>query len=355
MPLLDRYLLRTILMSVGLVMGVLLVLGALFLFIEQQDDIGVGRYTTLGALRFAALNLPQYAWELLPVATLIGALLGLGSLARGSELIILRASGISVARIAGSALLAGILLVALEVAIGEFLAPPLQQAAKRMKAFDKYTDVNFGSNGGAWVRDGNLMLNVEQQSGERQFGGMLLFELSPDHRLRAIGHAALATAKPDNSWLLQSYSESRFDGDRVLPKQGGDRLLASNVSADFLGLAVNDPSRLETRELWRVMRYYEANALDSRPYLFAFWSRIARTIAIFFSVLLAIPFVLGSLRSSGAGARALVGLLLGVGFFLLQRLIESGTVVFDLNPILLAWLPTALLAVVSVGLLLRAR
>ena len=66
--------------------------------------------------------------------------------------------------------------------------------------------------------------------------------------------------------------------------------------------------------------------------MFAFWSRIARTVAIAFSVLLAIPFVLGSLRSAGTGTRMLMGLVLGIGFFLLQRLIESGTVVFKLNP-----------------------
>ena len=92
-----------------------------------------------------------------------------------------------------------------------------------------------------------------------------------------------------------------------------------------------------------------------RPYLFAFWSRIARTVAIAFAVLLPVPFVLGSLRSAGAGARAAVGMMLGIGFFLLQRLIESGTLVFDLNPITLAWLPTALLALVSMVFLARAR
>jgi len=355
MPLLDRYLLRAILASVGLVMSVLLILGAMFLFIDQQDDIGVGHYTVFSALQFAALNLPQTAWELLPVGALIGALLGLGSLARGSELIVFRASGVSVARIAGSALIAGMALVLLEVALGEFLASPLQQAAKRMKAFDKFTDVNFGGNGGAWVRDGNLFLNVEQQSGERQFGGMLLFDLSPEHKLRSVGHADSAISSPNKSWALRNYSESRFQDDRVLTQRSGERMLESNVSADFLGLAVNDPSQLEIGELVRVMRYYRANALDDRQYRFAFWSRIARTTAILFTVLLAIPFVLGSLRSAGAGARTVVGLLLGVGFFMLQRLIESGTVVFALNPVLLAWLPTALLALVSVWLLIRAR
>jgi hypothetical protein len=39
----------------------------------------------------------------------------------------------------------------------------------------------------------------------------------------------------------------------------------------------------------------------------------------------------------------------------MQRLIESSTVVFALNPVVLAWLPTALLAAVSLALLARTR
>ena len=82
---------------------------------------------------------------------------------------------------------------------------------------------------------------------------------------------------------------------------------------------------------------------------------IARTTAVMLTVLLAIPFVLGQLRSAGTGARMMIGLLIGVGFFLLQRLIESGTIVYNLNPVLLAWLPTALLVLVTLALLARAR
>jgi lipopolysaccharide export system permease protein len=65
--------------------------------------------------------------------------------------------------------------------------------------------------------------------------------------------------------------------------------------------------------------------------------------------------VLGSFRSTGTGTRMMLGMLIGIGFFLLQRLIESGTVVFQLNPVLLAWLPTALLALVTLVLLARTR
>jgi lipopolysaccharide export system permease protein len=356
MGLLDRYLIRAILGSVALVMAVLLVLGGLFLFIGQQDDIGVGGYSASQAFLFVLFNLPQQAWELLPIAALIGSLLGLGALARGSEITVMRATGASPWRLALAASVAAFLLIFLEILMGEFLAAPLEQMARQQKAFSKFSDVSFGGGGGAWVRDGDLILNVARQSGESQFGGMQVFELSRDHRLRAIGHAERATPGPNRAWLLRDYAESRFTSDgSVVARKSLERPLDSTVSAEFLGMAVSDPGQLELATLWRLIGYYEANGLDTRPYEFALWSRIARTVAILFAVLLAIPFVMGSLRSTGSGARTLVGLLLGIAFFLMQRLIESGTFAFGLNPVLLAWLPTALLAALSMGLLIRAR
>lgn len=339
----------------ALVMSVLMVLTTLFTFIQQQEDIGEGQYTTGRAFLFSLMTLPQQAWELLPIAALIGALLGLGTLARGSELIVMRGSGISIARIAGAVLFAGMVLTGIEIALGEFIAPPMQEAARQQKAFDRFTNVSFGGGGGAWVRDGDLILNVHQQSSARQFGGMRIFELSSEHRLRALGQASRATAGDDGQWVMRGYQESRFTPDRILTRSAGERMLASNVSAQFLGLAVTDPRQMQTLELWQLIQYYNANNLDARPYVFALWSRVARTVGTLFAVLLAVPFVLGSLRSSGTGARTLVGLVIGVGLFLLQRLIESGTLVFGLNPVLLAWLPTLLLAATTVILLVRAR
>jgi lipopolysaccharide export system permease protein len=355
MTIIDRYIIRTILASVGFVLAVFLVLGALFAFIGEQDDIGIGQYNALDALWFVLLGAPQMSWEVLPIAALIGSLIGLGQLARGSELTVIRATGVSVGRIAIAALAASLVLMVFEVGVGEFLGPPLELAAKQHKAFAKYTDMSFGASGGAWVRDGNLILNVTRQSLGRRFGAMQVFELSSNHRLQAIGHAARATAGSNRTWQLADYSESRFTPQQVQASEDGARVLHSSVSSGFLALAVVDPQDLAVTALWRLSRYFAQNALDARPYVFAFWSRVARTVAIAFAVLLAIPFVLGSLRSAGAGTRTVVGILLGMGFFLLQRLIESGTIVFQLDPIALAWLPTALLATVTLGFLWRTR
>ncbi|MGH8277753.1 MAG: LptF/LptG family permease, partial [Steroidobacteraceae bacterium] len=270
MTILDRYIVRSILGFVFLVMAVMLILGALFVFIDQQDDIGVGHYTAVEALWYTLLNLPQQAFELLPITVLIGSLLGLGSLARGSELTVIRSTGVSIARLAGAALIAGLILIGIEVLLGEYLAPPLQVAAREQKAFAKFTNISFGGGGGAWVRDGNLILNVARQSGQRQFGSMQIFELSPDHRLVALGHAVNATAGADKKWLLGDYTESRFTDNSVQTKPPGQRILQSNVTAGFLGLAAQDPEQLTSRALWQLIQYYRTNSLDASQYLFAF-------------------------------------------------------------------------------------
>lgn len=355
MSILDRYIVRTVLGAVVLVMVVLLILGGLFVFISQQHDIGIGHYSVADALWYTLLNLPQQMYQLLPITSLIGSLIGFGQLARSSEITVIRATGISVARLAGTALVAAALLIAFEAAVGEFVAPQLQEAANQQKAFTQFNSVGFGGGTGAWVRDGDLILNVARQSGSRQFVGMQVFQLSPQHTLLSIGHAASATAAGERRWLLGSYTESSFVDGRVTTSAPREKVLQSNVTAGFLGLAVQDPEELTLQALWQVIGYFHANSLDARQYLFAFWSKIARTVAIAFSVLLAIPFVLGSMRSAGAGTRTMLGLVIGIAFFLLQRLIESGTIVFNLDPVILAWLPTALLAAVTLLLLARAR
>ena len=355
MSILDRYIVRSVLGAVLLVMAVMLVLSGLVVFISQQGAIGVGHYTLVDASWFTMLNLPQQTYDLLPIAALIGSLIGLGTLASGSEIMVIRATGVSVARLAGAALIAAGLLMGIEAVIGEFVAPQLQEAANQQRVFTQYDTISFGGGTGAWVRDGNVILNVARQSGSRQFGGMQVFKLSPQHQLLSIGRAARATAAGHHRWLLDDYADSRFEGDRVIAHPPGQKVLTSNVTAGFLGFAVQDPEQMTLSSLWTLIGYLHANSLDAGQYVFAFWSRIARTVAIAFSVLLAVPFVLGSMRSAGAGARTMLGLAIGIAFFLLQRLIESGTIVFHLNPVILAWLPTVLLATVTLLLLASAR
>ncbi len=370
---LDRYLLRAVLGSVLMVIAVFLALGALFLFIGQQDDIGVGSYGWADAAGFVLLNLPEQVWQLLPITAMIGALIGLGALMRGSELTIMRVSGLSVWRIARTVALAGGILAALGALLGEWLAPPMMQYARQQKTFSKFSEVAVSGPAGAWLRDGQRLVNVDRQSGSQRLGGILVVEISNDFRLASVARATSATASvvpangasrsapgtggadPAAIWTLNQYAESRFAGANVVAANAATHALATALRPELLGAASANPAQMPARALWRVMHYLEENGLDNRAWVFAFWSRMARLAAIVFAVMLAVPFVFGSLRSAGGGSRAMVGVAVGVGFFLLQSLLENGVLVFDLNPGLLAWLPTGLLAAAALALTATTR
>jgi lipopolysaccharide export system permease protein len=148
---------------------------------------------------------------------------------------------------------------------------------------------------------------------------------------------------------------SNFDGQEVNFTRRAQHPLRTAVGAEFLNLATTEPEDLSSRELRTVMDYQQSRGASSRPHEFAYWSRWARTLAIPLAVLLALPFLFGSLRASGSGARATLGLILGLSYFLLQRLTESGTFAFGLNATLLAWLPTLLLALAVSVLLMRLK
>lgn len=352
---LDRHIARTLLGAIAMVMTVLAVLGALFLFIGEQKSIGSGRYTTLEALVYALLSVPQFALNALPAGALIGAMLGIGQLARAHELTVMRSAGMSKWRLLGAVLASGAVLALAALCAGEWLVPPLSQYAGERKAFAKYDNVSFAGAGGAWFRDGNTILNVTQQSGEEAFGGTLVFELDAAGRLRAAGRAERARASDRRSWELSGYAESRFEGDAVRTAPAAGRRLSSAASAGFLQLAVSEPEDLSLRVLRRAIRYLRANQLDAGRYRLALWSRSARMLALPVALAFALPFGFGSMRSAGAGARTTFGLGVGIGYFFLQRMVESGALVFRIDPLLLAGLPTLLLAVAAAALLVRAR
>jgi len=355
MSVLARYLVRTILGHTLLVMLVLLALSGLYLFITQQDDIGVGTYTVADAFLFVGLNLPQYAFDMLPIAALIGALLALGNLARSMELIVVRTAGVSTARIGLWVAGAGVILMVLTGILGEFVAPQMEQYSRRMKTFEKFHDYSLAGNRSAWAKDGDMIVSVRQQSADNRYGGVYVFNFDAQRRLRSVGRANNASIDADNRWRLEGYRESRIEEDRVIPRHAAAAEITTRLSSEFLGLAVLDPGSLPGAGLLSYIRHLRANGLDARAYETAFWARIARTVAVAIIVVLAVPFAFGPMRSTGTGARTVVGIMIGIVFFLLAKMLESGGAVFDLPPAVVAWTPTVLLAMITAIAVARVR
>jgi lipopolysaccharide export system permease protein len=355
MSLLSRYVIRTVIGYTGLVMIILLILCGLYLFITQQDDIGVGNYQTVDALMFMLLYLPEYGFELLPIGALIGSLIGLGNLARSSELVVMRSSGTSVYRIASWVASAGVFLAVITWVVGDYVAPQLRERADQQKTQAKFNQFVRAGDQSVWARDNDTFISVRQQRGEDNFGGLYVFEFNDQHELKRMVKADGARLITSTHWQLQNFGESSFEGDRVIAVRKPSADFETHLSPEFLNMSTIEPSSMSSTALYRYVTHLKANDVEARSYETEFWARISRTVSLIVVVMLAVPFALGPLRSTGAGARTVVGILIGAAFFLLASVLESGGQVFNLTPVEVAWAPTILMTVVTFAALFKVR
>ena len=113
-------------------------------------------------------------------------------------------------------------------------------------------------------------------------------------------------------------------------------------------VSMTSPESMPVADLYAYKAHLKANNLDSSVWEIAFWSRISRLVAAIVECVFAVPFAFGPLRSAGAGARTIIGIMVGVLFVLLTQTLESSGQVYGLDPLLVAWGPTALLLAIAV-------
>jgi lipopolysaccharide export system permease protein len=268
---------------------------------------------------------------------------------------VVRGAGVSVGRIALSASLAGVVIAALLWVIGEYFAPPADQYARQYKIFSRYSQLEFSGSRSAWVRQGPWFINVRRQAAENLFGGVYVYELDEERRLALIGRAETATRDASGRWVLSNYAETRLGESSVEARTRDREVTDTRFNADFLGVAVTQPESLPLADLYAYKNHLAANSLDSTTWEIAYWSRISRLVGAVIVCLFAVPFAFGPLRSAGAGARTVLGIMAGVLFVLLAQTLENSGQVYGLDPLLVAWGPTALLAAVSAAALWRTR
>ena len=345
---------RTILSSTFLVLAVLLALAGLFQFIGNLDDVQ-GDFGMLQVLIYSLLRLPQISFEMLPMAALIGSLLGLGALAGKSELVVMRTAGISVAKLSGMVALSGFVLLMIAALIGEFVAPPLDYFARNLRNESRFSQSERASGNPAWVKNGNLILHLERVNSELEFGGVYLFRFNDEDILESVARAENAGIADDDQWVLENFRETQFGQNGVQTNSSTLTTESLEVGSDVLGITLVKPVSLSARGLVSYVRYLRSNDLSSIRYEMELWSRVASTITVTLMPVLALAFVFGSLRSAGAGSRLMIGVMIGLGYFLASETLASSGQVFNLNPVLVTFIPTLVLCAITLIALSRVR
>ncbi len=356
MTLLDRYIAAAVLRGVAMVVFVLIAVGTFIEFMGQLSDVGTAQYELSDAVTYVALRVPRMVFQLMPAAALIGALFSLGNLAVHRELVVMRSSGVSRLRLMGSVALAGSVLMLLMAMLGESIAPSLSAYARDLRTQALVDADELADGSSTWLKNGERIVNLRREANELGFGGVYLFELGEDRRLKQIAHADTTDIDPANRWILGNYAETVFeDGEGIRAGVNREAIKDYGLSMELLESSVVRHDLLDTEGLTQYISYLERNDLDATPYLIAYWARMADIVSVLLMTTLALPFVFGGLRSAGTGARLLVGLLIGLGYYVTAQAFANSGQVFDLDPRVVAWLPSAVLVLITGLAFVRTR
>lgn len=314
---LDRYIGVTVFVAILAVLGVILGLALLFAFIDELNDISAS-YGIGDALRFIFLTAPRRAYDMLPMAALIGCLVGLGTLASNSELTIMRAAGVSLSRIVWAVMKPMLVLMLAGILVGEY-----------------------------------IHINAVQPNGVLY--GVTRYRFDEQRGLESASFAKRARFETDH-WQLEEVTttllhprEKRSEVVK-LPTERWD----AQLSPQLLNTVVMEPEALSISGLWQYIHYLADQGLNNNRYWLAFWTKVLQPLVTAALVLMAISFIFGPLRSVTLGQRIFTGVLVGFVFRIAQDLLGPSSLVFDFPPLLAVVIPASICALAGVWLLRRA-
>ncbi len=336
MKTLRNYVAREIAVSTMLVFVALLLLFAFFDLVEQMKDLGRGTYQLRHILLHVLLSAPNHVYELFPIVALIGTLFAVAQLVASSEYTVMRAAGVSLARMTGVIALVGAAFGAVTFIVGEFLAPPAEQFAQRLRsqAISGIVAQEFRS--GLWIKDGTAFINVAEVMPPATLNGLRIYEFDEAYRLRSLRYAAGAEYQGDNRWTLLDVAQTEFGSASTRVSRHERMEWQSVLDPALLSVLLVKPEKMSAWSLYSYSLHLKENRQKSLRYEIALWSKLLYPVAVVVMMILALPFAYFQNRQGGVGAKIFAGIMLGLGFHFLNRLFGHLGLLNDWPPALSA-------------------
>jgi len=349
---LTRYLAREIFSSTTLVLVAFLGLFGFFDFLNELDAVGKDGYELRHAVAYVAMILPGRVYELLPVAVLIGTLYALTTLARHSEITVMRVSGLSTWRMLRTLAAIGSVFVAITFVFGEYIAPPAERAAQQWRLTATSSTVSQQLRSGLWVKDGPRVINVQTVQPDRSMEQVRIYEFDDRHALVSISDAARGKyVASEGGWVLTGVTQTRFLGDHTEVGTLADLRWRSELTPEVLSVLMVLPERMSVSTLLAYIGHLRENRQNADRYEIALWKKLVYPFAALVMMALALPFALVHDRMGAVSMKVFLGVMLGVGFHLLNGLFSNLGVINAWQPALAALTPSLLFLAAAAGML----
>ena len=289
--LLDIHIAKHIWAAVAVVLLVILGLDLMTALGSELDALGQGA-SFKQVLTYIALTVPRRVYEFMPLAVLVGCLVGLGILANNSELTVMRAAGISLRRIVWSVMQSVALFVVTAAILGEYVAPVSQQMAEIEQAEYK----GAASTKGFWLREGDDYIFVRSVMSDGVLQGVSRYRFDDNNWKQTL--VADKGVYEDQQWTLQQIRQVGLEGQNIVEKEQQTIPWSVSLKPNLLSILSMDPKHLAVEDLMQYSQYLDQSGLDSAPYELAFWKKTLQPLATSGSRVFGYLFCLSALLDS---------------------------------------------------------
>lgn len=364
-----KYLALEIYRSSAVMLLALVALFTFFSLIEELDSVGK-KFTLANLFYLELLATPTRVYDLLPIGLLIGSILALASLAQRNELVILRVSGVSGIRLLITLWIVTIPLVVMAFILSEVVTPVAEL---------KYSEANLqllGKTGGGRMHSGYWFKESGQDGDTRiiniqkiQFGGAVeginLFELNKQYQLNSFSQASTGQFQEQKLILnninriditdqaiaaLANTNEATKPLTNVTEEK--ERVLVTTLTAERLLARVLTPEKMSVITLLDYISYLKDNYLQTQRQIVALWRKFAYPFTMLVMITIAAPISFMQTRRGGVGGKVFVGILLGVGFFMLNQLALNVGMLSQWQPWFTALAPNIIVWLIALAALL---
>ncbi|MEC8427067.1 MAG: LPS export ABC transporter permease LptG [Pseudomonadota bacterium] len=349
---LNRYIARTVSAAILMVLLVIVGLDSIAALVDELSQLD-GDYDFVEALRYVATTMPSSIYEQLPFSALVGCLIGLGILASSSELVVMRAAGVSIAQITWAVMKPALAFIVVGLLLGEYVTPLTDQIGESRRAIALGDTKALESRHGLWNREGNEYMHFNAVLPNGKLYGVTRYRFDDDGLIESSSFSESAIYQP-GYWLEEGGRETVFENGEMTLHQFAQRRWNTELSPELLNVLVLSPDALSIADLYSYSNYLNQQGLENAEYRLAFWKKLMQPLATASLVLIAISFVFGPLREVTMGYRIFSGVIVGIVFRTSQDLLGPSSLVFGFPPLLGVSIPLMICFVIGIVLLRRA-
>ena len=354
---LRRYVARRFLLSI---LGAFAVCAVLIFMIDMIELLRLSRRAndlTMSALLWMALlRLPAYTEVLLAFAVLVGGIGALLSLNRKSELIVMRAGGMSVWQFLRPGIVVSLALGVFAITVYNPLAAAARSEAERLvaEAFGKEASLLASSGEGSWLRqdgaDGQSVMSARAIANQGlSLAGVVVFQFDAQgHFVERVDAERASLA--DGYWELQKAIVSRPTRE---PETFDTYTVSTYLTRERVGEALGSEIAVSMWQLPSLIEVAEKAGLSASRYKMQYALLLSRPMLLIAMVILAATVSLRSFRSGGTQTMVITGMVGGIGFFLLTEVSRQAGIAGLVSATSAAWVPIGLALLVSLTVLLH--